>query len=89
MSVGGYLSRFREATPHKWNEYATRISKTPSTTINDIFEKSYLAVKAKDPQALDLLTLCSFLAPNTSIPGKVLEYGAKESGERLLGCKVK
>jgi hypothetical protein len=88
MTVSGYLSRFRDAKPHQWTQYELRISKTPLITMNEIFTKSYRDVEQKDPEALRLLNLCSFLAPNSSIPGKVLESGAQVIGEYFFILKL-
>ncbi|KAF4634094.1 hypothetical protein G7Y89_g4015 [Cudoniella acicularis] len=82
MSVREYLGRFKEAKPRAWDEYASRMNLIFSTSVDDILLNSYHEVKAKDHDALDLLVLCSFMAPE-SIPGVVLEFGSKKSGMRL------
>jgi hypothetical protein len=79
MTASDYLSRFKDAKPRAWADYATRMKLIFSTSVDEVFEKAYKEVEAKDLDALNLLTLCSFMAAE-NIPGIVLETGSDRRG---------
>jgi len=77
IAVGDYLDRFRD----KRNKQSQAMIRTSDTPPKETFHLSYQHVKTKDPEALELLTLCSFMAPNFGIPWRLLEAAGKETGK--------